>query len=336
MERSGSNLAPDAVRTAKRLLLAAPRGFCAGVDRAVKTVEMTLQICGPPVYVRRQIVHNFHVVNRLVASGAVFVEELSEVPEGSIVVFSAHGVAPDVRQSAIERNLQVIDATCPLVTKVHLEAHAYHRRGLTVLFIGHPGHDEVLGVLGELPETIKLVSSTDEAATVEVPDPDRVGVIMQTTLSLDDSGEILAVLRRRFPALVVPPVDDICYATQNRQHAVHALARLAELVIVLGSPNSSNANRLREVAESCGAAAYLLDDLSTVDLALFRDKQTIGVTASASTPEWIVQQAVSFLASQGFTEVEEINVAEETVTFSLPRYVNQAFVPTQAIGSVVR
>jgi 4-hydroxy-3-methylbut-2-enyl diphosphate reductase len=334
MEKPGPILPPHAVPAPKRLLLAAPRGFCAGVERAVTTVELALHICGPPVFVRRQIVHNQHVVDRLRGRGAVFVEELSEVPEGAVVVFSAHGVAPDVHRCARERDLQVIDATCPLVTKVHLEARTYHQRGLSVLMIGHAGHEEVVGVLGELPGVIQLVSSAEDAASVQVPHPDRVGILMQTTLSLDDSREVLAVLRQRFPALVVPPVDDICYATQNRQRAVRALAARSDLVIVLGCANSSNANRLKEVAESCGAAACLMNDLVAMDSSLLHSTQTVGLTASASTPEYIVQQAISVLASHGFSEMEEVVVADENVTFIPPRQLNSSVVPAHAIRSV--
>jgi 4-hydroxy-3-methylbut-2-enyl diphosphate reductase len=335
MKQCGLVIPHNAIQTPKRLLLAAPRGFCAGVERAVKTVELALQICGPPIYVRKQIVHNQHVVNRLMARGAVFVEELSEVPANSFVVFSAHGVAPHVHRSAKERSLEVIDATCPLVTKVHLEAQTYHRRGLSVLLIGHAGHDEVVGVLGELPTVIKLVSSAQEATSVQVHDPARVGVIMQTTLSLDDSSEILAVLRQRFPALVVPAIDDICYATQNRQGAVRAIATRSDLVIVLGSPNSSNANRLKEVAETAGTTACLLDDIGTVDPVLLGTARTVGLTAGASTPEWVVQQAISVLASRGFNEIEEVVIADETISFAPPRRFNQSFVSAHAIRSAL-
>ena len=324
----------EADQTPKRLLLAGPRGFCAGVDRAVSTVELALRTCGAPVYVRRQIVHNSHVVNRLAAGGAVFVEELSEVPPGAVVVFSAHGVAPDVRRTAAERNLSIIDATCPLVTKVHAEAHVYFRRGLSVLFIGHAGHDEVTGVLGELPGVIKLVGSVGDAEAVQVPDPDRVAVLMQTTLSLDDSGEILAALRRRFPLLVVPKVDDICYATQNRQRAVRAIAARSDLVIVLGSHNSSNAHRLCEVAESAGAATRLVDDIDSVELSLLAESRTAGLTASASTPEWIVQEAIAKLAAHGFREIEEVVVATEEVSFAPPHGVDPCFLPIGEVRSV--
>jgi 4-hydroxy-3-methylbut-2-enyl diphosphate reductase len=317
----------------KRLLLAAPRGFCAGVERAVVTVELALRICGPPVFVRKQIVHNEHVVRHLSSQGAIFVEELLEVPAGSVVVFSAHGVSPDVRRSALERRLRVIDATCPLVTKVHLEAHTYYNRGLDILLIGHAGHDEVVGVLGELPGAIKLVSSVRDAASVQVRDPSRVGVIMQTTLSLDESSEILSVLRRRFPALKVPSVDDICYATQNRQRAVRAIAVRSDLVIVLGSANSSNTNRLREVAESAGTRTKLVDDIDIIDLTDLRTINTVGLTAGASTPEWVVQRAISTLGSNGFAEIEEVVVAAETISFVPPRHFRQSFIPTHTIRS---
>jgi 4-hydroxy-3-methylbut-2-en-1-yl diphosphate reductase len=323
-------------RTEKRVLIAAPRGFCAGVERAVTTVELALEIYGPPVYVRKQIVHNQYVVNRLRGFGAVFVEELSEVPRGALIVFSAHGVAPQVHQDALERNLVVIDATCPLVTKVHLEAQTYHKRGLAVLLIGHRDHDEVVGLLGELPGVIHLVDSPREAASVQVPDPDRVGVIMQTTLSLDDSRGILTILRRRFPTLVVPPVDDVCYATQNRQRAVRAIAAQSDLVIVLGSLNSSNANRLREVAESCGSATWLVDDLRTVDISALATMSTIGLTASASTPECVVQNAISALASQGFSELEEVVVAGESISFAPSIRVNGSLLPASALRSAWR
>lgn len=309
----------SAVTQPKRLFLAAPRGFCAGVDRAVKAVEMALRIGGPPVYVRKQIVHNRHVVHSLEQLGAVFVEELAEVPAGSVVVFSAHGVAPEVRRSARELGLRIIDATCPLVTKVHVEAHAYSRRGLAVLLIGHEGHDEVTGVLGELPGEIQLVTSVEDALRVTVPDAERVGVLMQTTLSLDDSQEILTTLRQRFPALTLPAVDDICYATQNRQRAVQAIAAQADLMIVLGSHNSSNAHRLCEVARSCGTKVLLVDEIGAVSPALLRAARVAGLTASASTPEWVVEEALAALASHGFAEVEEVTVAEETVTFALPQ-----------------
>lgn len=325
----------EADETPKRLLLAGPRGFCAGVDRAVSTVELALRICGPPVYVRRQIVHNRHVVNRLAAGGAVFVEELSDVPRGAVVVFSAHGVAPEVRRTAAEQNLAVIDATCPLVTKVHAEAHVYSRRGLSVLFIGHAGHDEVAGVLGELPGVIKLVGSAGEAEAVQVPDPDRVAVLMQTTLSLDDSREILAALRSRFPLLVVPKVDDICYATQNRQRAVRAIATRSDLVIVLGSSNSSNAHRLCEVAGSMGAATRLVDDIDSVEPALLTGSRTAGLTASASTPEWIVQESIAKLAAHGFREIEEVVVATEEVSFATPPGVDPSFLPVREVRSAV-
>jgi 4-hydroxy-3-methylbut-2-enyl diphosphate reductase len=333
MEETAHNQSENGIETPRRLLVAAPRGFCAGVDRAVAAVELALQANGPPVYVRRQIVHNRHVVDRLIASGVVFVEELAEVPAGSVVVLSAHGVAPEVRRAAHERDLRVIDATCPLVTKVHLEAHLYAKRGLSVLLIGHAGHDEVLGVMGELPGAVQLISSVADARSVQVPVPERVGVLMQTTLSVDDSREILTALQRRFPALVVPAVDDICYATQNRQRAVRAIAARAELVIVLGSANSSNARRLCEVAQSCGAAACLVDEIGAVNGTLLGRALVAGLTASASTPEWIVQQAIVQLASHGFGEIEEVVIAEERVSFAPPHVMEAPFIPVHAVRS---
>jgi 4-hydroxy-3-methylbut-2-enyl diphosphate reductase len=319
----------------RRLLLAAPRGFCAGVERAVKAVELVLQACPPPIYVRKQIVHNQHVVDSLASRGAVFIDELSQVPRGSILIFSAHGVSPELRRAARERDLHVIDATCPLVTKVHMEAQAYARRGLSVLLIGHAGHDEVVGVLGEVPRAIQLVSSIDDAKTVEVPDADRVGVLMQTTLSLDDSHKVLAVLRERFPALVLPPVDDICYATQNRQRAVRAIAARSQLVIVLGSPNSSNSVRLKEVAETYGAAACMVHDIGELNLGLLPSTGVVGLTAGASTPEWIVERAVSTLASLGFSEMEEVVFADERISFAPVRRAMQPLIPVQAIQRAV-
>ena len=335
MEKPIPSVAHDPIQGPRRMLLAAPRGFCAGVERAVKAVELALQVCAPPVYVRKQIVHNQHVVDRLMSCGAVFVDELSDVPDGSVVVFSAHGVSPEVRRAALGRDLQVIDATCPLVTKVHLEALAYGKRGLTVLLIGHADHDEVVGVLGELPGAIKLVSSVEQAKLVDVSDPDRVGVLTQTTLSLDDSRKILAILRQRFPGLAIPPVDDICYATQNRQRAVRAIAARSELVIVLGSPNSSNSLRLKEVAETYGSTACMLDHIGALDAGALRAIRTLGLTAGASTPEWIVEQAISLLVSDGFSEVEEVVVAEEGISFAPVRGLIHPLIPAHAIQRAV-
>src|SRR5213593_4487437 len=254
---------PDSMKPSK-ILLAKPRGFCAGVDRAIEVVDLALGLYPGPVYVRKQIVHNKHVIDSFVAKGVVFVEEVDEIPDGAVAIFSAHGVSPEVRAQAETKRLHVIDATCPLVTKVHLEAVRFAREGRSIILIGHHGHEEVVGTMGEVPGHIQLVESKEEAESVEVPDPDRVAVTTQTTLGVDDANEIIEVLRRRFPKLVAPSSDDICYATQNRQTAVKALARKADLVLVLGSDNSSNSRRLKEVAESAGARAHLIEDASQI------------------------------------------------------------------------
>ena len=318
-----------------QILLANPRGFCAGVDRAIDIVERAVTLFGAPIYVRHEVVHNKYVVDRLRTIGAVFVEELTEVPDNATVIFSAHGVPRVVQQEAKRRSLNVFDATCPLVTKVHLEAQAFGKRGLTVLLIGHAGHDEVVGVLGELPGAIRLVSSVEDAKTVEVPDPGRVGVLTQTTLSLDDSQKILAALRARFPALIVPPVDDICYATQNRQRAVRAIAARCELVIVLGSPNSSNSVRLKEVAETGTTAACMMNNICELDPDILSAIRTVGLTAGASTPEWIVERAISTLASHGFNEIEEVVIADEQISFAPVRHRIQPLIPVKAIQRAV-
>jgi 4-hydroxy-3-methylbut-2-en-1-yl diphosphate reductase len=303
---------------AKKVLLAWPRGYCAGVDRAVETVERLLEAQGPPVYVRKQIVHNLHVVRDLEAKGAVFVEEESEVPEGATVVLSAHGVAPSVHANAATRGLSVIDATCPLVTKVHLEAKRFAREGRTILLIGHEGHEEVIGTSGEAPEHVTLVGSPAEAEVVGVEDPDNLAYLTQTTLSVDETNEIIDILRRRFPAIQGPPKEDICYATQNRQDAVKELARRADLVLVIGSSNSSNSKRLAEVARDVGTPAYLVDDESQVDPAWLESADAIALTSGASAPEWLVDRMIEFLRERGATEVEEIRVREEQMHFSMP------------------
>jgi 4-hydroxy-3-methylbut-2-enyl diphosphate reductase len=303
---------------AKKVLLAWPRGYCAGVDRAVETVERLLEAQGPPVYVRKQIVHNLHVVRDLEAKGAVFVEEESEVPEGATVVLSAHGVAPSVHANAATRGLSVIDATCPLVTKVHLEAKRFAREGRTILLIGHEGHEEVIGTSGEAPEHVILVGSPAEAEVVGVEDPDNLAYLTQTTLSVDETNEIIDILRRRFPAIQGPPKEDICYATQNRQDAVKELARRADLVLVIGSSNSSNSKRLAEVARDVGTPAYLVDDESQVDPAWLESADAIALTSGASAPEWLVDRMIEFLRERGATEVEEIRVREEQMHFSMP------------------
>ena len=301
-----------------KLLLAKPRGFCAGVDRAIDVVHMALELFGAPVYVRREIVHNKLVIQSLAARGAVFVEEIEQVPAGAVVIFSAHGVSPEVRAQAEAKHLRIIDATCPLVTKVHMEAVRFARERRSIILVGHAGHDEIVGTMGEAPECTQLVSSVEEAERVQVPDPDRVAVTTQTTLGVDDTQEIIAVLRRRFPKLVSPPSDDICYATQNRQSAVKLLAQEADVILVLGSENSSNSRRLREVAETSGALAYLIEDASKIDPAWFEAAQCVGITAGASAPEHLVQEVVAYFTDRGVEQVEEVQAVEERVTFTPP------------------
>jgi 4-hydroxy-3-methylbut-2-en-1-yl diphosphate reductase len=300
------------------VLLAAPRGYCAGVERAVDAVERAIAKHGAPVYVRKQIVHNLHVVRDLESKGAVFVEQESEVPRGAVVVLSAHGVAPEVYANSASRDLTVIDATCPLVTKVHLEARRFADDDRTIVLIGHAGHEEVVGTTGQAPGRTVLVQSPAEARVVQLDDPDRVSYLTQTTLSVDETNEIIDILRERFPSIQGPPRDDICYATQNRQDAVKELARRADVVLVIGSDNSSNSKRLAEVSRELGTPAYLVDDETEVDPAWLAGADTVGVTSGASAPEWLVDRMLTWLASQGATAVEEIRLAEESVRFSLP------------------
>jgi 4-hydroxy-3-methylbut-2-enyl diphosphate reductase len=301
------------------VLLADPRGYCAGVDRAVITVEKALDLYGAPVYVRKQIVHNKHVVRSLESRGAVFVEELDEVPEGSTVVFSAHGVSPAVHAQAAQRNLKTIDATCPLVTKVHHEARRFASDDYEILLIGHEGHEEVEGTAGEAPAAITLVESPDSAATVAVRNPDRVAWLSQTTLSVDETMETVERLRGRFPNLLDPPSDDICYATQNRQQAVKEIAPAADLVLVVGSGNSSNSVRLVEVAlESGAAAAYRVDDVSEIDDAWLEGVRSVGVTSGASVPEDLVDGVLDYLELHGFPVARTVHTAEESLIFALP------------------
>ena len=308
-----------------RVLLAAPRGYCAGVDRAVITVEKTLDTYGAPVYVRKQIVHNKHVVESLEERGAVFVEELDEVPEGALVVFSAHGVSPMVRDEAGRRKLQTIDATCPLVTKVHNEAKRFAKDDLDIVLVGHHGHEEVEGTAGEAPEHIQLVESPDDVDTVQVRDPSKVVWLSQTTLSVDETYETVTRLRERFPDLMSPPSDDICYATQNRQVAIKEVAAQAELVLVVGSANSSNSVRLVEVALGAGAeAAYRVDNASEIDEVWLEGVSTVGLTSGASVPEELVQGVIDWLAERGYPTVEEHRTTEESLIFSLPRELRQA------------
>src|SRR5579864_4294850 len=316
---------PAAQVTRRRVLLAKPRGYCAGVDRAVQAVEMALEKFGPPVYVRRQIVHNTHVVSTLEKRGAIFVTEVGEVPPGAVVVFSAHGIAPEVRRDAEQRGLRAIDATCPLVTKVHNEARRYAAKDYDILLVGHAGHEEVVGTSGEAPARVRLVDGADGVASVEVRDPAKVVWLSQTTLSVDETAETVSALRERFPALLDPPSDDICYATQNRQAAVKVIADQADLVIVVGSPNSSNSVRLVEVALDHGApAAYLVDDAGEVDERWLDGVSTVGVTSGASVPEELVTAVLGKLASCGFDTVEEVEAVKEDMTFALPRELRPA------------
>ncbi len=304
---------------AKKVLLAAPRGYCAGVDRAVVTVEKSLELYGPPVYVRKQIVHNKHVVATLEARGAIFVDETDEVPEGAIVVFSAHGVSPAVHADAAARNLKTIDATCPLVTKVHHEVKRFAAEDLDILLIGHAGHEEVEGTAGEAPSNVIVVDGLDHIAEVQVRDPNRVAWLSQTTLSVDETLETVAALRKRFPNLMDPPSDDICYATQNRQVAIKEIAPKADLVLVVGSVNSSNSVRLVEVSLEYGAkAAYLVDFAAEVQEEWLNGVETIGVTSGASVPEILVTDLLKWLAARGFSDVETVTAMEEHLLFAIP------------------
>ncbi|GAA4070588.1 MULTISPECIES: 4-hydroxy-3-methylbut-2-enyl diphosphate reductase [Streptomyces] len=305
---------------ARRVLLAAPRGYCAGVDRAVIAVEKALEQYGAPIYVRHEIVHNKYVVQTLEKKGAIFVEQTAEVPEGSIVMFSAHGVAPTVHAEAAERKLATIDATCPLVTKVHKEAVRYAKEDYDILLIGHEGHEEVIGTSGEAPEHITLVDGPDDVANVEVRDESKVVWLSQTTLSVDETMETVGALKNKFPNLLSPPSDDICYATQNRQVAVKKLAEDAQLVIVVGSKNSSNSIRMVEVALDAGApAAHLVDFADEIDEAWLEGVSTVGLTSGASVPDVLVDGVLEWLAQRGYGDVETVKTADESITFSLPK-----------------
>jgi 4-hydroxy-3-methylbut-2-en-1-yl diphosphate reductase len=308
----------------RRVLLARPRGYCAGVDRAVVTVEKALDTYGAPVYVRKEIVHNRYVVERLAARGAIFVDEADEVPEGALVVFSAHGVSPAVHEQAADRQLRTIDATCPLVTKVHQEVKRYARDDYDILLIGHAGHEEVDGTLGEAPTHVQLVDRPEDVDKVEVRDPSKVIWLSQTTLSVDETMERVDQLRDRFPGLQNPPSDDICYATQNRQVAVKAMAPECDVVLVVGSQNSSNSKRLVEVAVQAGArTAHLIDYASEIDEEWLTGADTVGVTSGASVPELLVQEVLAFLAERGWADVQEVTTANEKLTFALPRELRQ-------------
>ncbi|MBI2822942.1 MAG: 4-hydroxy-3-methylbut-2-enyl diphosphate reductase [Acidobacteria bacterium] len=302
----------------KEILLAEPRGFCAGVVRAIDIVNVAMEKFGGPLYVRKEIVHNKLVVQQLQDQGVIFVDSLEEVPEGARVIFSAHGVSPQVRAEAREQNLNVIDATCPLVTKVHLEAERYARGDYSIVLVGHKGHEEVEGTLGTAPDNMYLIGSVEEAERLEVKNPSRVAYLTQTTLSLDDTREIIQALRRKFPAITGPAAEDICYATQNRQAAVKALAREADLILVVGSSNSSNSLRLVEVAQSRGIEAHLIGNYSAIDPSWLENADKVGVTAGASAPELLVRQVIDYLKSKGFATVRQVAVTEENVYFPLP------------------
>jgi len=302
----------------KKVILASPRGFCAGVVRAIDTVNQALEICGPPIYVRREIVHNKYVVNELHLKGIIFVNELDEVPRGARVIFSAHGVSPEVRAAANARNLKIIDATCPLVTKVHREAIKYARQGCTIVLIGHSDHDEVIGTLGEAPGSITVLDPEGDIEDLQVPDPSKIVYLTQTTLSLNDTRRIVDRLRQRFPKIKAPGSEDICYATQNRQSAVLELARQADVILVVGSANSSNSCRLVEVAKSAGIPAHLINGIEDIDLSWLKHADVIGLTAGASAPERLVEKVVHYLNGVGYPEVETTGTIVEDVEFSLP------------------
>jgi 4-hydroxy-3-methylbut-2-en-1-yl diphosphate reductase len=308
-----ANSGPD-----KKIFLLKPRGFCAGVVRAIDVVKIALDLYGPPVYVRKEIVHNKHVVDELRQAGAVFIEELDEAPAGARAIFSAHGVAPSVRLQAKARGLEVIDATCPLVTKVHLEAVRFAREGYSIVLIGHKDHDEVIGTLGEVPNCSYLVETVDDVDHLELPDPARVRYLTQTTLSLDETREIVIRLKERFPLLQGPPAQDICYATENRQMAVKAVSEACDLLLVVGSQNSSNSKRLVEVGDNTGVRSYLVNDCTDVDPAWLEGVRNVAVTAGASAPEHLVEELVEFLRGSGFSQMEEIELVDEDVRFSLP------------------
>jgi 4-hydroxy-3-methylbut-2-en-1-yl diphosphate reductase len=301
-----------------KIFLLKPRGFCAGVVRAIDVVRIALDLYGPPVFVRKEIVHNKHVVDELRSAGAIFVEELDEVPPGARAIFSAHGVAPSVRREAKERQLAVIDATCPLVTKVHLEAVKFAREGFSIVLIGHKDHDEVIGTLGEVPDRSYLVETVEDVDRLNLPDPTRVRYLTQTTLSLDETREIINRLRERFPHIQGPPAQDICYATENRQMAVKAISEAIELLLVVGSQNSSNSKRLVEVGANLGVRSYLVNDCGDVDMNWLDGVKNVGVTAGASAPEHLVRELIAFLQKQGFRKMEEIEMVDEDVRFSLP------------------
>jgi 4-hydroxy-3-methylbut-2-en-1-yl diphosphate reductase len=302
----------------KQILLASPRGFCAGVVRAIDIVNLALEVYGTPLYVLNEIVHNAHVVKSFRDKGVEFVRTLDDVPSGCRVIFSAHGISPEIRKHAASRGLKPIDATCPLVTKVHLEALRYKRQNYTIILIGHQHHEEVVGTMGEAPDHIKVVGSVEEVERLDLPAGARIAYLTQTTLSLDDTREIIERLRMRYPQIEGPNVNDICYATQNRQNAVQQMSRVARVILVIGSANSSNSNRLVEVAEKSGARAYLIDDTRKIDPAWLQHGDTIGITAGASTPEFLVNEVIQYLGQFGYQDVKEVQTVDEDVHFALP------------------
>jgi 4-hydroxy-3-methylbut-2-en-1-yl diphosphate reductase len=314
----------------EKLYLAAPRGYCAGVDRAVETVERALDLYGPPVYVRKEIVHNKHVVEELRGRGAIFVDQETEVPDGETVVFSAHGVSPTVHRNAAERGLETIDATCPLVTKVHVEAKKFAAQDHTIVLIGHAGHEEVEGTMGEAPANMVLIETEEDVDALEVEDPERVAYVSQTTLSVDETNSIIARLREKFPSIQGPRTDDICYATTNRQMAVRQMARECDLVLVIGSRNSSNSNRLVEVARDHGAESHLIDNEGEVREDWLEGKRVVGITSGASAPEELVQRLVEFFRSRGTRDVAEFDVVQEDVRFMLPKEIRTALKEREA------
>ncbi len=308
----------------ERVILMRPRGFCAGVERAIEVVEVCLKLYEHPVYVYHEIVHNKHVVDRLRTAGAGFVDSIDEVPPGKVLVFSAHGISPEVRKNAGDKTLISIDATCPLVTKVHREAVQFARDGYTILLVGHAGHQEVIGTMGEAPDQIKLIETPDDVAKLQVANPDKVAVITQTTLSIDDTQVVIDAIKARFPAVQFPPKEDICYATTNRQKAVKEIAPDVDIILVIGSQNSSNSRRLAEVSQATGTRAYLVNDVSEIDVSWFQNTRLVGLTAGASAPENVVQAVVKFFTDRGVRHIEERSVIPEAVRFGLPPELKKA------------
>ena len=335
MKPKDSTRAPAAHDTDRRILLLKPRGFCAGVVRAIDVVQIALETFGAPIYVRREIVHNRFVVNDLAAKGAIFVHDIDEVPEGARVIYSAHGVSPAVREISKQRKLKVIDATCPLVTKVHVEAVKFAQQGYSLVLIGHRDHDEIEGTLGEAPEETQVVSTVEEVAELEVPNPERVAYLTQTTLSLDEARDIIHALKAKFPNIVGPHSQDICYATENRQVAVKNVAHRADLVLVVGSNNSSNSNRLVEVSRNLDTIAYLIDDSDKIRSEWLQNAKTVAVTAGASAPEVLVQDVINYLQRNGFGDVEEVEVMPENVRFGLPPEIVRAIAAAPAQPATV-